>query len=120
MCPVMSVAFEDLEPLQFYTVMIDFALADEYRYSFDVNSNRWVPYRREAVLEDTSRFYVHPGTPILGATLMQNVLNFKMVKLTNSPKTAAKSAQVRIVVKVVRFAPAESALRIVLFRVIRI
>ena len=95
MCPVMSVTFEDLKPLQFYTVMVDFVLVDEFRYSFDVSSNRWVPHWRALAEEDSPRFYVHPRTPAMGMSLMQDVLTFKKLKLTNSPKTAAKSAQVR-------------------------
>ena len=96
MCPVMSVAFEDLKPRQLYSVMIDFVLMDEFRYSFDANHNRWVPNWRALAEEDCPRVYIHPETPATGASLMQNVLTFKMLKLTNSFKTASKSAQVRI------------------------
>ena len=94
MCPVMAVTFEDLKPLQFYTVMIDFVLVDEFRYSFDVSSNHWIPHGRVMDEEHSPRFYIHPQTPTTGLSLMQDVLFFKMLKLTNSYKTAAKSSQV--------------------------
>lgn len=96
MCPIISLKFEDLTPRQFYTVMIDFVLMDEYRYSFDTRTNTWVPYCRELPAEEGyAKVFVHPETPWNGATLMMNGLTFKTLKLTNSFKTAEKSPQVR-------------------------
>lgn len=97
MCPVISLKFEDLTPRQFYTVMIDFVLMDEFRYSFDAGTNTWLPYCREMPVEEgRAKVFVHAETPWNGATLMTNGLTFKTLKLTNSPKTAEKSSQVRV------------------------
>ncbi|KAJ7387444.1 T-box transcription factor tbx3 [Desmophyllum pertusum] len=85
--------------------MIDFVLMDEFRYSFDANHNRWVPNWRALAEEDCPRVYIHPETPATGASLMQNVLTFKMLKLTNSFKTASKSAQAILVSTMRRYVP---------------
>ena len=96
MCPVISLKFEDLNYRQFYTVMVDFVLMDEFRYSFDAKANSWIPCCRERPTEaGCPKVFVHPQTPINGATLMLNGLTFKTLKLTNSFKTAGKSAHVR-------------------------
>lgn len=101
MCPLLSIAFEDLKPRRFYTVMIDFVLKDEFRYRYDVNCNCWVANSHPLPEEGWPRLYVHPNTPAMGVSLMQSVLTFKMLKLTNCPVTAAKSGQVSFVVKAV-------------------
>ena len=108
MCPLMSIAFEDLKPRRFYTVMVDFVLMDAFRYSYDVNCNRWVANSRPLPEEEWPRLYVHPSTPAMGASLMQNALTFKTLKLTNCPVTAAKSGQVSFVVEVLSFTIVES------------
>ncbi|XP_022792066.1 uncharacterized protein LOC111331261 [Stylophora pistillata] len=106
MCPIISLKFEDLTPRQFYTVMIDFVLMDEYRYSFDTRTNTWVPYCRELPAEEGyAKVFVHPETPWNGATLMMNGLTFKTLKLTNSFKTAEKSPQAILLSTMRRYTP---------------
>jgi len=95
----MSIAFEDLKPRRFYVVTVDFLLMDTFRYSYDVTYNRWVANSCPSPEENWPRLYVHPSTPATGASLMQNVLTFKTLKLTNCPVTAANSTQVSNVVK---------------------
>ena len=91
----MSIAFEDLKPRRFYAVMVDFVLMDAFRYSYDATCNRWEAHTRILPEENWPRLYVHPSTPATGASLMQNVLTFKTLKLTNCPVTAANTTQVK-------------------------
>ena len=93
MCPMISLTFEDLNPTQMYAVMVDFVFADEFRYCFDANSNRWGPWGL-IIEENCSRMYLHPETPTTGAILMHSILTFKKLKLSNSSKTAWNSKQV--------------------------
>ena len=97
MCPMISLAFEDLNPSQMYAVMIDFMYADEFRYCFDMSTNRWAPWRPIKQDDDVPRMYLHPETPTTGALLMKSVLTFKRLKLTNSFQTASKTIQVSCV-----------------------
>lgn len=94
MCPAISLAFKDLNPRQMYAVMIDFAYADEFRYFFDMSTNRWAPWRPIKQEDDFPRMYLHPETPTTGDLLMKRVLTFKRLKLTNSSQTASKTIQV--------------------------
>ena len=94
MCPLMSIAFEDLKPRRFYAVLIDFVLMDAFKYSYNGTSNRWEANSPMLPEENWPRLYLHPSTPATGASLMQNALTFKTLKLTNCPVTAANSTQV--------------------------
>lgn len=104
MCPMISLAFEDLHPTQMYAVMVDFVFADEFRYCFDASSNLWVPWSLIKE-ENCSRMYLHPETPTTGAILMKSVLTFKKLKLTNSSQTARKSKQVMLLNTMRRYFP---------------
>lgn len=107
MHPVISLKFQDLNPRKMYAVMIDFVCADDYRYCFDLTSNRWAPWRQPRSHEDVTgpRMYLHPETPRAGDILMRSVLTFKRLKLTNSYQTATKTIQVLLLNTMRRYFP---------------
>ncbi len=80
MFPVLSVSIAGLNPNSMYSVLLDFAPADEHRWKY-VNGE-WVPGGKPDS-PPPSTAYIHPDSPNFGAHWMKQSVGFSKVKLSN-------------------------------------
>lgn len=80
MFPVLKVNISGLDPNAMYSVLLDFASADNHRWKY-VNGE-WVPGGKPEP-QTPSCVYIHPDSPNFGAHWMKAPVSFSKVKLTN-------------------------------------
>ncbi|XP_072018737.1 T-box transcription factor T homolog isoform X2 [Amphiura filiformis] len=80
MFPVLSVCISGLNPNSMYSVLLDFAPADEHRWKY-VNGE-WAPGGKPDS-PPPSTAYIHPDSPNFGAHWMKQSVGFSKVKLSN-------------------------------------
>ncbi|CAL8300059.1 unnamed protein product [Merluccius merluccius] len=80
MFPVLKAGVSGLDPHAMYSVLLDFASADDHRWKY-VNGG-WIPGGKPEP-RAPSGVYVHPDSPNFGAHWMKAAVSFSKVKLTN-------------------------------------
>lgn len=89
-----------LDPKGEYFVVVELRLASDKRHKFipkpETEDGYWIEYSR-ADLEAHiyNRFFVHSHEPIEGSELMDKMVNFKNLKLTNNPNQANTSVSIQ-------------------------
>jgi len=83
MFPVVRVRLSGLDPNRQYLVVLDIEPVDDMRYRYAYHRSNWL-VAGKADPQPSKRYYLHPDCPFSGEQLLNQVVSFEKVKLTNN------------------------------------
>lgn len=83
MFPVVRARLSGLDVDKQYLVVLDVEPVDDMRYRYAYHRSNWL-VAGKADPQPTKRYYIHPDCPFNGEQLLNQVISFEKVKLTNN------------------------------------
>ena len=83
MFPVVRVRISGVDPQKQYLIALDIEPVDDMRYRYAYHRSNWL-VAGKADPQPVKRYYLHPDCPYSGEQLLNQVISFEKVKLTNN------------------------------------